>query len=219
MTTTTSVDAGDAEAAVGLRRVPDVLPSGRLAALREWLRHGAVWDDVCGLMPEDEEARRETRGTRVDLATYLAAGAEERYFHFRSTRSWSYRFEQRSLDASCPLSMAELAGLLRTCRRATGAEVSMVRLFGREYGHRHFVGPHHENRLERVVTAHLFLTPGWTADQGGELRLVDHRGLAVTVVPRENELVTAPIAAVASQEVTPVRSDGLLHCFQLWFYR
>lgn len=210
----------DTGTAVSVRfsRHPGLLPDARLRQLRAWCTESADYDDVCGLLPTDDEALAETRGQRVTLPQFLAAPVEQRYFHLQSTRSWSYRFGQATLDASCPFGIDELQGLLQLCEQASGQPVQMIRLFGRRYGNGHFVGSHHEDRLGRALSAHLFLTPDWSAADGGSLWLEGAGGDRHVLVPADNEMVLFDIASVTAQGVDPVRSGAVLHSFQFWCY-
>lgn len=132
--------------------------------------HAARHDDYAveyGLTPDDDEGWAETRGRHVTRAEYEAAPEAQHYYRFASSRFWSYRPGQTRLDASCPFDLAEMAALLEFARAGTGYDLGKIRCVLRRFGPGDFIGDHHQNRLDRVLTAHLPLT----ADPGEDLLL------------------------------------------------
>lgn len=176
------------------------------------------FDEVYGLTPQDEQAWAETKGRHVDRETYFAAPANEHYYRFSSTRTWSYRFGQRSVEGSCPLRIEELRGVLEFVSAITGYPLRKIRVAVLSLGPGDFIGAHHENRLGRLVTAHLPLTRNWSATDGGVLRFSGHDGSEHSVPHRFNSCTIFDVRAHASQRVTPVLGSAPARLLLFWCY-
>lgn len=147
--------------------IDDFLSPERLGKLAAHAAGHGDYDVEYGLTPDDDEGWAETRGRHVTRAEYEAAPPAQHYYRFSSSRFWSYRPGQHRLDASCPFSIDEMADLLAFVRSATGYDLGRIRCVLRRFGRGDFIGDHHHNRLDRVLTAHLPLT----VDPGEELVL------------------------------------------------
>lgn len=176
------------------------------------------FDEVYGLTPQDEEAWAETRGRHVDPRTYHRAPAAEHYYRFSRTRTWSYRFEQRSLGASCPLRIEELGRMLEFVAATTRYPLRKIRVAVLSLVSGDFIGAHHENRLGRLVTAHLPLTRDWSAADGGELVLHGHDGREHSVPHRFNSCTIFDVRGHARQLITPVRRPMPVRSLLFWCY-
>lgn len=199
--------------------VPGLLPHARALEVSAELSDRAPFDDACGLVPADPRALAETKGRHVTLSEFRSAPAEERYYWMGSTRSWSYRPGQRRLDGSCPLTMAELADLLYFFRDVSGSPLTMIRVMGRQYADGNFIGPHSEDRLGRILSGHLFLTPGWSAaDSGGYLEIQVGTGQPLRIHPDFNTLTVFDVRTVTRKSITRVTAPTPLHELQFWCY-
>lgn len=185
------------------------------------IAHDAVvrddFEDVYGLMPEDIEGWIETRGRETNGEEYARAEPEDRYFRFQSTRSWSYQPGQRRLDEAAPLTLDEMDCLLTYLRDATGQRLEKVRVWIRRFLDGHFVGTHHEDRLGRVISAQLPLSPGWNAGDGARLEIYDDDDQPYVVSPEFNQLVLFETIPCRKHAITPVRG-GKFHLLQAWGY-
>lgn len=175
------------------------------------------YEDVYGLVPADIEGWIETRGRKTGREEYARAPVEDRYFRFQSTRSWSYRQGQRRLEATAPLTMEEMDSLLAYLKDVTGQRLEKVRVWVRRFRNGHFVGAHHENRLGRVISAQVPLTPGWSPDDGALLEIYDDDDQAHVVPPEFNQLVLFDTIPCRKHAITPVLT-GRFHLLQVWGY-
>ncbi|MCX9193157.1 hypothetical protein C3Y87_17430 [Carbonactinospora thermoautotrophica] len=194
------------------------LEPARASGLAEEMSLRSDLDPVYGLVPEDDEAWAETRGRHVSREEYERAREEERYFLFRTTRSWSYRPGQWRLDPACPFTLEELAQILDFVQAATGYALSRVRVWGQRFEPGDFVGDHHEDRLGRTLTAHLPVTPGWMPGGGSELRLYGHAGEERIVPPLFNSFVLFDVKGHWRQAILPTPGPAPVHRFLFWFY-
>jgi hypothetical protein len=176
------------------------------------------FDDVCGLRPQSEADWEETKGRAVSPEEFMKAPEHERYFRLMSTRTWSYTEGQRTLDGGCPLTLAELAELLDYAREAARMSLSMIRVLPRRFLPSHFVGPHRDNRLGRVLTAYAFLTPDWTEQDGGGVEFIDHTGKAQIVPAWFNDFLLFDVRGHWLQSFQPVTGNRAVHCLQFWTY-
>ncbi|MEU2611435.1 hypothetical protein ABZ570_07610 [Micromonospora sp. NPDC007271] len=168
-----------------------------------------------GLMPNDEEGWAETRGRHVDHREYEAAPRAQRYYRFSTTRTWSYRDGQRRLDETCPFTVDEMKALLDFVRSATGYSLGKIRCMIRRFDRGDFIGAHHQNRLERVLTAHLPLTSG---DDGLVLELYGHDGRTLPVPLTFNSFSFFDLRARWREAVPERTSDTPVHMIHFWCY-
>jgi hypothetical protein len=196
--------------------VDDFLDGSRISEIASAVEHGEYYVEY-GLMPDDEQAWQETRGRHVDRREYEAASPEQRYYRFSTTRSWSYRPGQRRLDGSCPLTLAELELMLEFMRAATGYDLGLIRCMVRSFAPGDYVGAHHENRLGRLVAAHLPVTD---CDPEEQLvfRSYAHDGQDRDVPLTYNSLSFFDVRAQWREAIAPkagVRPVRMLH---FWYY-
>lgn len=195
--------------------IDDFLASERIVALAGNAARRRDYLVEYGLMPVDEEGWAETRGRHVERAEYEAAPPEQRYYRFSTTRSWSYRDGQRRLDPTCPFTLAELARLLDFIRSATGYTLGKIRCMVRRFGAGDFIGPHHQNRLDRLLTAHLPLS---AADEVLTLQLIGHDGRTVEVPLTPNAFSFFDLRARWLEAVPVQTSETPADLVHFWFY-
>lgn len=175
------------------------------------------YEDVYGLVPEGVEGWIETRGRETSGEEYARAGTDDRYFRFQSTRSWSYQQGQRRLAVTAPFALGEMDCLLAYLRDATGQRLTKVRVWIRRFLNGHFVGMHHEDRLGRVISVQVPLSPGWSAGDGALLEIYDDDDQPHIVPPEFNQLVLFETVPCRKHAITPVQG-GEFHLLQAWGY-
>lgn len=196
----------------------DFLARDRALHVAAELARRADFDDVYGLTPEGDANWALTRGRQVNRAEYEAAKPAKHYFRLQSTRSWSWREGQTQLTGNYPLTMAEMAELLAFCRNVSGYALTMIRVHARRFQQHHFVGNHREDRLGRLLSAHLFMSPEHLADGGGGLHFLGHDANESAVPARFNTFALYDVKAHWFHEVTPVTVPQPLHSLHFWFY-
>lgn len=194
----------------------DFLSPERIARLAAHASDHTGYEIEYGLMPVDDEGWEQTRGRHVDRAEYEAAPAAQHYYRFGSSRFWSYKPGQRRLDPSCPFALDELDALLSFVRSGTGYQLGKIRCVVRRFGPGDFIGDHHQNRLDRVLTAHLPLT----ADPGEELvlQLYGHDGRSRRVPLTFNSFSWFDLRARWREAVPRRTAPAPVDMVHFWFY-
>lgn len=162
-----------------------------------------------------EEAAIETEfglysieGHKVDEDTWLAAPEEDRFFRYGRLVGipTEFQFSPNSLAYLRFRNSFQTDDVLRMFFEAsTGLDLSRSDDFGsHSMGRGDFLKDHDDSDRNRRLALVLYLSPGWTPELGGSLRIVAADGQTWTVEPKYNSLVAFDTLAGTIHQVERV---------------
>jgi hypothetical protein len=172
--------------------------------LSEFLRREARFETEFGLLSEDDH--------KVDESRWLDAPSDDRFFRYGRLvgADPEFQFSPNSLAYLQFRTAFQADENLRSFfQDSTGLELARSDDFGSHSMRAgDFLREHDDNNRNRRLALVLYLSPGWTADLGGGLHIVDPKGEEHLVEAEYNSLVAFDTLAGTMHFVEPIRDTA-----------
>jgi hypothetical protein len=169
--------------------------------LSEFLRREGRFETEFGLQSEDDH--------KVDESRWLDAPPDDRFFRYGRLVGTEpeYQFSPNSLAYLQFRTAFQTDDNLRSFfEESTGLELARSDDFGSHSMRAgDFLREHDDDNRNRRLALVLYLSPGWKAELGGSLHILDPNGQEHVVEPEHNSLVAFDTLAGTTHFVEPIR--------------